>query len=280
MSPQCVPPAIVVFVCLVAAGCRTPGELGAGGSGELSDGAWSKVTAETGRTAGKVVAPLASGWTAAKNKFSETWHQEEPNTNTDDVLSLANTPKAPSPKLLTAAGALALERGDLELARQQYAKALEIEPSYLPAHLSLARMHRANGQLPAAIEQYYRALQFHPKDPSVNNDLGLTLLESGQLEDAVARLQLAVRQDAQSTRYRNNLARALVRAGQDQQAVETLGELLGPANAHFNVACLLNESRQRHQAVAHLQHALAIDPQLAAARTMLVELDRLAAHTP
>ncbi|MFO0915974.1 MAG: tetratricopeptide repeat protein [Pirellulales bacterium] len=265
-----------LLLSITAAGCRTPGNSSTAGTGPLGSETWSNLSAKTSETAGKVFAPIAGGWSTAKSKLAGDPEAESKTVSTADVLSLKNTPKAPSPKLLVADGAIAEEKGDLERARQKYKQALQQDPGFLPAHLNLARTHRSQGELPAAIRQYQEALSFHPQDPSVNNDLGLALLESGQVDDAIARLQVAMQQDPQSTRYGNNLARALVRAGRDQEAVQRLAALIGPANAHYNVACLLQESKQSPLAADHLQQALAIDPQLAAAQEMLAQLNPIA----
>ena len=105
--------------------------------------------------------------------------------------------------------------GDIFLTRHQpdeavrcYRDALtriqRINPSFVPAYLSLANAQVEAGQLSAAITTYESALQFAPNDPGVHNALGEALLQDNHPAEAAQHFARALELAPQDPRIRQN----------------------------------------------------------------------------
>ena len=75
-------------------------------------------------------------------------------------------------------GVALAQKGDLDRARSQYERALEIVPDYTEArlnlalvHLDLGLAHRARGDLDLAIESFQRALRLDASLTEARNNL-------------------------------------------------------------------------------------------------------------
>ncbi len=81
------------------------------------------------------------------------------------VDRIANSSDPQTPKRLFNAGAVAVGSGQRDLAKSLMAKALEVDPSFLEANSSLARIHAADGELEEAEKFARGALAIDPQDP-------------------------------------------------------------------------------------------------------------------
>jgi tetratricopeptide (TPR) repeat protein len=102
--------------------------------------------------------------------------------------------------------ALAAEKRDTE-AMAQYARALELNPSYWEVHYNRGNLLLRNGEVPQAIDAYRRSVEIHPIYPDAWNNLGIALARQGALAEAEQSLIKAAELAPERTDIAANLAR-------------------------------------------------------------------------
>ena len=179
------------------------------------------------------------------------------------------------------------------LAKAHYQKGLEFE---------------SKGTWPAAILELNKARRLEPANPEILTELGIAHAERKEWKAALGYLRQAVSADPGSLRAHYSLALTLDRAEPgkgagvteyrkalkiDSRHVDSLVNLgvdlgdqnpgearqffvraiqvaPGNANAHLNLALLLNREAQASESVAEFRQAIRLDPNLAEARRQLV----------
>jgi Tfp pilus assembly protein PilF len=190
----------------------------------------------------------------------------------DDPARLSNKPEQLTPELYVQAAQYSENQGSIAQARQQFDRALELDPRNVNTLVAFARFHDRQGNGDEALRRYQQARSLAPTNTIVLNDLGLFHARRGDLATSLETLQQAVRLDPRNVRYRNNLAAALVESQRVTEAVDVLRVVHPEATALFNAACLLSMKNQTQQAAALLEQSLRIDPSLVAANQMLRQL--------
>ena len=208
-------------------------------------GVWKKSTASV------------SGMFAAKP-------QAEPDSTRLDAPA-----KKVGPEVYVAVARVMENQANFTGAEEQYQRALKAAPNDMNSLLGMARLHDRQGNPAQAMQFYERAVKAHGKNAVVHNDLGLCYARQQQLDRSVQALSRAVELQPNNARYRNNLATVLVEAGRTGEALAHLSRSNSEAVAHYNVGFLLHKRGQQGEAVQHLQHAIALDPNLTPAREML-----------
>ena len=79
--------------------------------------------------------------------------------------------------------------GDPGLARQAFARALELDPNLFSAHLQMGILEQTAGNLPGALGRYERAAQLEPKNATVHYRLSGLYQKLGNQEKARAELE-------------------------------------------------------------------------------------------
>ncbi len=179
-----------------------------------------------------------------------------------------------------------------DLAREQYARALNLDGDSAAALQGLARLARSSpasasetlplvraflerrpgdlaalnmmgtlldaiGDWPAAEKAYRQALEQQPLAAYLHNNLGLNLAEQGRLAEAVTELRRSLELSPQSDLVRNNLGSVLVRQGDAHAALRLFREGgAAPAVAHNNLAAILLEQGRIEESRAQLMEAL------------------------
>jgi tetratricopeptide (TPR) repeat protein len=174
-----------------------------------------------------------------------------------------------------------------EEARLSYLRALEVEPKYLPAYTALAHLQQANGDHAGAAAVYQKALELNPRDASLWFELGMCQCRLRDWPTALGNLRKAVQLEPSNRQYATVTGYTMARAGQWDEAFEVLKGVNGEARAHYDIARMLRQMNQMDQARAQARAALAADPKLREARTLLEQLDgkvptptiQAAAHT-
>lgn len=72
-------------------------------------------------------------------------------------------------------GLLAARRGDVQTARMQYRKALQLDPTNGPLHMNLAALEWKSRNRQAAVNQWQLARKYLPHDPIIISNLSLAL---------------------------------------------------------------------------------------------------------
>lgn len=191
-----------------------------------------------------------------------------------DPSKLSSRPDHLSPAVYVQAAHLSESQGALPQVRQQYERALELDPNNIATLVALARFCDRQNQADEALRRYEQALKIAPTNTLVLNDLGLFHARHGNLDAALMMLNQAVRTDPNNVRYRNNLAATLIQANRVAEAIEVLRGVHPEAVALYNAACLLTMVNRPQPATGLLEQALRVDPALTAAREMLSRLRR------
>jgi tetratricopeptide (TPR) repeat protein len=157
----------------------------------------------------------------------------------------------------------------LEQARLGYQQALKTDPKCLNGYTGLARVYMAMNHYERAQETYLEGLQRHPKEGSLWYDLAICHCRTKQWELAIRSLQKALEIDPENRNALQTLGFCHARAGHIQDSLDTLSKIMSAAEAHYNVARMLHHMNQDDQCRQFLARALQLNPDFAAARTML-----------
>jgi tetratricopeptide (TPR) repeat protein len=161
----------------------------------------------------------------------------------------------------------------LNRARHSYQQALEIEPNNVAAIKALAQLYVTIKDHDRAIATYQSALKAAPKDASIWFDLGMYQMQCKEWAPAVEGMRQAVALDPENRHYTKTLGFCLARAGRFDESLICLQQVVGPANAHYDVARMQLHLQQGEAARQHLYLALQADPQHKEARTLLAQLE-------
>jgi tetratricopeptide (TPR) repeat protein len=116
--------------------------------------------------------------------------------------------------------------GRLPEAETEFKKALELDPSFVPAAVTLADLYRGIGR-DAEGEGVLRSMLARvPSAPTVRHALGLWLVRSGRHQEALAELKLAAQQAPDNAHLSYVYAVALGSAGDQGQALDVLRDVL------------------------------------------------------
>ncbi len=122
---------------------------------------------------------------------------------------------------------LALDIGDLDRAKYELQRALDLRPDEVPAMLCLARVEMESNRLDEARRVLERAHAARPDDPAVLFNLGKLASLSGDYETAVEHLERARALAPQATEIHYPLGLAYRRLGRVEQAASLMSELGG-----------------------------------------------------
>jgi len=84
-----------------------------------------------------------------------------------------------------------LQKGELERARDKVNKAINQNPDYADAHMVSGVLHERLEDPDKAREEYERAMELEPKDPTLLNNYGRFLCEHGEYDKAIDHFQKA-----------------------------------------------------------------------------------------
>lgn len=160
-----------------------------------------------------------------------------------------------------------------EEAKLSYLKAIETDPKYVPAYLSLARIQQASEEYAAAVETFGKAIQLAPANGALWNDLGLCQGRMKLWDDAATSLKKACELSPGDRTYFSALGYTLGRAGRTEEALAVLVQVHGEAKAHFDLARLLRHMNQLPMAKQLAATAVEKDPNLPGAKELVAELN-------
>lgn len=159
-------------------------------------------------------------------------------------------------------------------ARESYQRALQYEPRSAEALLGLSRMDRLAGRTSQAEEHLKRADKLRPNDPLVAAGWGEHYAAMGNMSQAVAKYREAISLAPQEAVYKHQLAIALTNAGDLDGGYDVFASIVSPAEAHYNIGYLLQQQGKTSEAEQEFQQALALNPNLTPATTMLTKLQQ------
>jgi tetratricopeptide (TPR) repeat protein len=133
-------------------------------------------------------------------------------------------PQNPSYHLITAQ--IAARVDDMETARTEVTKALELKRNFTEAMYLSAQLDITEGKTDSAIETTRSIITLEPKNPTRYFQLGVLLSATNQLPEAVAAYRAAITLDPQYANARYLLAIAYLNSGETEAALEQLRVVL------------------------------------------------------
>jgi len=159
-------------------------------------------------------------------------------------------------------------------ARESYHRALQYEPRSAEALLGLSRLDRLAGRNTEAEEHLKRAEKLRPNDPLVIAGWAEFYAATGNMPQAVVKYREAITLAPNELVYKHQLAIALTKAGDISGGYDVFASIVGPAEAHYNVGYLLYQQGDLSAAEVEMQQALALNPKLVPATSMLAKVQR------
>jgi len=193
---------------------------------------------------------------------------EEPwTTQREEPFAGPPGPHATFEELLKA-GFAAYRAGQLNLAKEYFRAAADMETGDPRPHAALGRIYAKSAgfnytskkqAFEAAIYEFEKALELGGEEADVLNDLGWIFIQSGRYEDAQETLRRAV-EIGEKAMYYCNLGIALRRAGKDAEALKAFEDALEidpeMKEAHFFLGTLYSERGEWETARGHWKKAV------------------------
>ncbi len=156
-------------------------------------------------------------------------------------------------------GATYQSDGRIDEAMAAYTRALAINPTFGPAHVSLGNALMRQGRTELAITHFQQALVATPQSAEVQTNLGIALMSVGRTAEGVAALKRAVALAPSSIEPHLALGEALPEIGDADGARMALARAVGldPTRPDTQRAFgrLLIEQHRPAEAIEHLQFA-------------------------
>jgi tetratricopeptide (TPR) repeat protein len=156
-------------------------------------------------------------------------------------------------------------------ARQNYNKAIEIDPKHAPAYAALARSYALTSERDRSEAMFQKAQTLAPKDASIVFEHGQCLARAKDWDGAAKWLAQAAQMDPNNLQCQKLLGFTLARAGRYDDGLAALSRCMPEAEARYNLARMLQHNQQPVAAQQQLQMALRADPNFEPARAMLGE---------
>ena len=132
---------------------------------------------------------------------------------------IANAERAESQ---TSLGDLLFNTGDPGGAAKAYLKAVELDPTFMPAYANHADMLRHQGRDDSAEQRLRAALVIDPQSAAIHHALGLTLVRRKKLDEALDHLRQASIASPEDARYAYVYAVAMESLGKLREAIDIL----------------------------------------------------------
>jgi tetratricopeptide (TPR) repeat protein len=172
-----------------------------------------------------------------------------------------------------AAGQLAQSQEDLPRATEQYLAALQVDPKFAPALLHLGMVYSTEQKFDDAIAIWHRYIDATNQSAAGYCDLGFTLELAQRPAEAEKAYQTAVTREPRNETVRVNYGLMLARQGKIQQSLDQLQVVLTPAEAHYNIASILEGQSKTDDAKTQYREALRLDPDMYDAKMRLTGLE-------
>jgi tetratricopeptide (TPR) repeat protein len=149
--------------------------------------------------------------------------------------------------------------GRFDEALAEIEKARELDPLSLAINIGVGHVLYLSRQYDQAIEEYKRAVELDPSFMATHVWFGRPYLEKGLFTEAIAELETAVRLSGESTLALAMLGHGLASAGRTEEALQILEKLKERSNFQYVpsywIAVIYNGYKDREQTVAWLWKA-------------------------
>lgn len=188
-----------------------------------------------------------------------------------DFQNQSETPKFEDAASLTVVAEKYYSVGNLAEAIAACRLALELQPDWAPAYVTMGNVQQASGQIEEAMRLYSEAIALNPDFAEAYANLGSMLYKQGHLVEAIVNYEKAIGLKPDLAAAYWNLAGALKQQGRwdaavayEQKALE-LNPHLAQVDFHLNLGDKLARQGKLDEAVAAWQQAIAFKPDLAEA---------------
>ncbi len=170
------------------------------------------------------------------------------------------------------AGAIG-QTGDLDGARDQIEKALQIKPNYAGAHYNLGMIMLYRHDFEKAQEEFNFALQANKLDPMAWNALGVAQVNLGKTDEAIANYRHAIELNPSFAEAFTDLGAALLQKQKFEEAIDASEKSLklrpGLAESHATIGAAYWNLGKATESIFHNQRAVELSPNLVSARVNL-----------
>jgi tetratricopeptide (TPR) repeat protein len=157
------------------------------------------------------------------------------------------------------------DKGQVDLARSHYRKALEIYPKYAHAHLGLGSLALQEKNYPEALEHLSRSATLLPNFYQAHLFLGEAYRGLGKLDEAQKEVEIALKLNPNNPGVYNNLASILYQKGDIPRALTLWQKAvsINPflAEGLYNLAFLYESTGQQEKARFYYQKFLTVAPE-------------------
>jgi len=188
----------------------------------------------------------------------------------------ANAPKADAPltaNVRFAAGQVAESQGDFRRAITQYEAAAKLDSTASVPLLRLGMIYTQLGEFDNAISAWNRFIKATNGDASGYCDLGYTLELAQRFPESETAYKTAIARAPKNETARVDYGLMLARRGRMNDAIVQLQVVLTPAQAHYNLASVLESEGKIDDARSEYQQALKLDPNMKDAQDRLTSID-------
>jgi Flp pilus assembly protein TadD len=173
-------------------------------------------------------------------------------------------------------GVLFGDLGRVPEAEAEFKRALELDPNFVPAAVTLADLYRGTGR-DAGGEGVLRAMLARvPSAATVHHALGLWMVRSGRHQEALAELKLAAQLAPDNTHLSYVYAVALGGAGDRGQALDVLHEILSrhgyDRESLFAAAGFERDAGHVNEALSYAKRLAELEPEDRGVQRLLSEL--------
>jgi tetratricopeptide (TPR) repeat protein len=194
------------------------------------------------------------------------------------ALQLPTTYPGTRPNAWNNLGILTAREGNLDLAIEQFQRALQIDPEHSIALQNLGNAYRQKKDWPAAKQALERSLALNPDDAEANYSLGMVYAQQSDPGRAYEYLRKALAARPTYPEALNNLGILYLRTRRPEQAIQSFEECIrvAPAydQAYLNLARVYAIEGDRTKAKAVLQQLLQQNPDHPQAKQELQQLDQ------
>lgn len=153
-------------------------------------------------------------------------------------------------------------------ARQDFERALAIDPKCLAAYQGLARLYTAAQEHARAVETYQKALQIAPQNAALWYELGMCHNYQRNWGPALDCLGKATQLDPGNRSYMNTMGVVLAESGRPEAGLSCFVRANGEAMGCYRLAQTLQRLQQPELSRRYLELALQKDPNLATTLAM------------
>ncbi|MGB3533412.1 MAG: tetratricopeptide repeat protein [Microcoleaceae cyanobacterium] len=170
--------------------------------------------------------------------------------------------------------------GDLTAATTAVHQAIQQQPDWALAYVTMGNIQQAQNQIEAAIRSYLKALELNSSLPQAYVNLGSMYYKQGELDQAISAYQQGIRLKPDFVAAYLNLAQAFRQQGNQQQAnlaqqkAIELQRYSGNAYPLFDRGQKLASQGQLKEAITAYQQAIERAPKLAEAYCQIGILER------